>query len=313
MKTDDAIVIDGLQKTYGKVRAVKGISIQVERGEIFGFLGPNGAGKTTTIRCMLDVIRPTAGAIRVLGLDAQRDTHALHQRIGYLPGDVRLPGEMTGRQVISYFSRLQGRQPILLNQLVERFDVELKRPLKGYSKGMRQKIGIVLAFMCNPDVLILDEPTSGLDPLLQRAFNEFLLEEQARGKTIFMSSHIMSDVEKICQRVAVIRKGELVTLETVEGLREKAGYRVIVEFGDIITQDELVRIPGVSMVRQTNSHYQFNISGTMDPLIKAPGTHEVLRLQAEEAPLEEVFLKFYEDTGNAENTDTADKTSVGTL
>src|SRR5579863_2188705 len=295
MKTDDAIVIDGLQKTYGKVRAVKGISIQVERGEIFGFLGPNGAGKTTTIRCMLDVIRPTAGAIRVLGLDAQRDTHALHQRIGYLPGDVRLPGEMTGRQVISYFSRLQGRQPILLNDLVARFDVEMKRPIKGYSKGMRQKIGVVLAFMCDPDVLILDEPTSGLDPLLQRAFNELLLEEQARGKTIFMSSHIMSDVEKVCQRVAVIRQGEIVTIEEVEKLRQKAGQRVTVEFGDPVSEDEVARMPGVSMVTSHNHAYHFNVSGSMDALIKALSRHEVLRLQAEEAPLEEVFLKFYEN------------------
>ncbi len=310
---EPVIVIDNLHKTYGKVQAVKGISMNVERGEIFGFLGPNGAGKTTTIRCMLDVIRPTTGTIRVLGLDAQRDTMALHQHIGYLPGDVRLPGDMTGKQIINYFSRLQGREPVLLDELVARFDVEMKRPLKGYSKGMRQKIGIVLAFMSNPDVLILDEPTSGLDPLLQRSFNEYLLEEQARGKTIFMSSHIMSDVEKICHRVAVIRKGELVTLETVEGLREKAGYRVIVEFGDTISQDELTRIPNVSMVRQTNSHYQFNISGTMDPLIKALSTHEVLRLQAEEAPLEEVFLKFYEDTGNTDNLETENKTSVGTL
>lgn len=310
---EPVIVIDNLHKSYGKIQAVKGVSMKVDRGEIFGFLGPNGAGKTTTIRCMLDVIRPTGGTIRVLGLDAQRDMMALHQHIGYLPGDVRLPGDMTGRQVITYFSRLQGREPVLLDELVARFDVEMKRPLKGYSKGMRQKIGIVLAFMCDPEVLILDEPTSGLDPLLQRSFNEYLLEEQARGKTIFMSSHIMSDVERICHRVAVIRKGELVTLETVEGLREKAGYRVIVEFGDTITQDELVHIPGVSMVRQTNSHYQFNISGTMDPLIKALSTHEVLRLQAEEAPLEEVFLKFYEDTGTIENTDTEDKASIGTL
>ena len=300
MKTEEtAIVIDGLQKTYGKIRAVKGISMQVERGEIFGFLGPNGAGKTTTIRCMLDVIRPTAGAIRVLGLDAQRDTHALHQRIGYLPGDVRLPGEMTGRQVISYFSRLQGRQPVLLNDLVARFDVEMKRPIKGYSKGMRQKIGVVLAFMCDPDVLILDEPTSGLDPLLQKAFNELLLEEQARGKTIFMSSHIMSDVEKVCQRVAVIRSGELVALEAVETLREKAGQRVTVEIGDSVSIAELESIPGVSMVRQHDHSYQFNVGGSMDTLVKALARHEVVRLQAEEAPLEEVFLKFYEEPQKA--------------
>jgi len=289
------IVIDQLKKSYGKIQAVKGISMSVERGEIFGFLGPNGAGKTTTIRCMLDVIRPTSGTIRVLGLDAQRDKLALHQYIGYLPGDVRLPGNMTGKQIINYFSRLQGRESVLLKDLVARFDVEMKRPLKGYSKGMRQKIGIVLAFMCDPEVLILDEPTSGLDPLLQKVFNEFLLEEQARGKTIFMSSHIMSDVEKVCHRVAVIRQGELVTVEEVETLREKAGQRVTVEFGDPVTEEELARIPGVSMVKQTNRHYQFNMSGNMDPLIKALSRHEVIRLQAEEAPLEEVFLKFYEE------------------
>jgi ABC-2 type transport system ATP-binding protein len=298
MKEHDTVIeIDGLHKTYGNIQAVKGISMSVERGEIFGFLGPNGAGKTTTIRCLLNVIRPTAGALRVLGLDAQQDSIALHKHIGYLPGDVRLPGQMTGKQVIDYFSRLQGREPVLLNDLVTRFDVEMKRPLKGYSKGMRQKIGIVLAFMCDPEVLILDEPTSGLDPLLQKTFNEFLLEEQARGKTVFMSSHIMSDVEKVCHRVAVIRKGELVTVEAVGKLREKAGQRVTVEFADSINilANDLARIPGVSDVRRSNGSYQFNIMGSMDGLIKALSQYEVLRLQAEEAPLEEVFLKFYEE------------------
>jgi ABC-2 type transport system ATP-binding protein len=290
------IEITQLRKAYGTIQAVKDISISVERGEIFGFLGPNGAGKTTTIRCMLDVIRPTAGSIRVLGLDAQHDTLALHQRIGYLPGDVRLPGDMTGRQIINYFSRLQGREPVLLDKLVERFEVEMKRPLRSYSKGMRQKIGVVLAFMCDPDVLILDEPTSGLDPLVQRTFNAFLLEEQARGKTIFMSSHIMSDVEKVCQRVAVIRQGELVTVEKVETLRQKAGQRVTVEFGDRVTAEDLNHIAGVSNVGTTNGAYHFNIGGSMDPLIKALSQHEVLRLQVEEAPLEEVFLKFYEES-----------------
>src|SRR6266478_9888844 len=257
---EPVIVIDKLEKSYGKLQAVRGISMSVERGEIFGFLGPNGAGKTTTIRCMLDVIRPSAGTIRVLGLDAQRDALALHQRIGYLPGDVRLPGQMTGKQVINYFSRLQGLEPVLLNELVARFDVETKRPMKSYSKGMRQKIGIVLTFMCDPEVLILDEPTAGLDPLLQKVFNEFLLEEQARGKTIFMSSHIMSDVEKVCHRVGVIRQGELVTVEEVEKLREKAGQRVTVDFGDAVTEEELASIPGVSMVRKSNSSFRFNVS-----------------------------------------------------
>ena len=292
---EPAIVIENLAKTYGSIQAVRGISMRVERGEIFGFLGPNGAGKTTTIRCLLDVIRPTSGTVRVLGLDSQRDRLAMHQHIGYLPGDVRLPGRMTGKQIINYFANLQGREPVLLKDLVARFDVEMKRPLKGYSKGMRQKIGIVLAFMCNPDVLILDEPTSGLDPLLQKIFNEFLLEEQKRGKTIFMSSHIMSDVEKVCQRVAVIRSGSLVTVEAVEALREKAGQQVTVEFGDPVAAEELARIPGVSMVTQTNGSFHFNISGRMDALIKALSQHDVTRLYAQEAPLEEVFLKFYEE------------------
>ena len=293
---EPVIVIDQLVKSYCKVQAVRGISINVERGEIFGFLGPNGAGKTTTLRCMLDLIRPTSGSIRVLGMDAQRELHALHQRIGYLPGDVRLPGQMTGKQIIDYFSRLQGREPVLLSTLLERFDVEIKRPLKGYSKGMRQKIGIVLAFMCDPEVLILDEPTSGLDPLLQKTFNEFLLEEQARGRTVFMSSHIMSDVEKVCHRVAVIRKGEIVTIEEVGTLREKAGQRVTVEFGENVPESELVNIPGISVLTRSNGTYHFNVSGSMDPLIKALGQHNVVRLHAEEAPLEEVFLKFYEDS-----------------
>ena len=289
-----AIVIERLQKSYGTIQAVKGISLRVQQGEIFGFLGPNGAGKTTTIRCMLDVIRPTAGSIRVFGWDAQRDTLSMHQHIGYLPGDVRLPGQMTGKQIIDYFAHLQGREPVLLHDLVARFNVEMKRPLKGYSKGMRQKIGIVLAFMCDPEVLILDEPTSGLDPLVQKIFNEFLLEEQARGKTIFMSSHIMSEVEKVCQRVAVIRQGELVTVEAVEALREKAGQRITVEFGDTVAPDELGCIPGVSDVIQSNGSYHLHVSGSMNALIKALSHHEVNHLLVEEAPLEEVFLKFYE-------------------
>ena len=294
-KAQAAIEISDLHKNYGTFQAVKGITMSIMPGEIFGFLGPNGAGKTTTIRCMLDVIRPTQGSIRVLGYDAQRERQQLHHHIGYLPGDVRLPGDMTGKQIINYFADLQGLEPTRLKELAARFDVELKRPLKNYSKGMRQKIGIVLAFMCDPRLLILDEPTSGLDPLVQKTFNEFLLEEQARGKTIFMSSHIMSDVEKVCQRVAVIRDGLLVTVETVEALREKAGQRVTVEFGDSVAAEELARLPGVRDVTQTNGLYHFTIGGSMDALVKMLSQHEVRRLLAEEAPLEEVFLKFYEE------------------
>src|SRR5438270_10168882 len=226
-----AIEVQGFAKSYGAVQAVKGISFSVAQGEIFGSLGPNGAGKSTTIRAMLDFIRPTAGTIRLPGLYAQRDTRAIHRRSGYVPGDVRLPRGITGRQLLDRYSRMQGLQPVLLDHLIERFDVEVDRPLQGYSKGMRQKIALVQAFMCDPELVILDEPTSGLDPLSQRAFNAFLLDEVHSGRTIFMSSHIISDVEKTCQRVGVIRAGELVAVERIETLRQRAGQTVTVEFG----------------------------------------------------------------------------------
>jgi ABC-2 type transport system ATP-binding protein len=301
-----AIEVEGFAKSYGSVQAVKGISFSVAQGEIFGFLGPNGAGKSTTIRAMLDFIRPSAGTIRLLGLDAQHDTQAIHRRAGYVPGDVRLPRGITGRQLLDRYSRMQGLQPILLGQLIERFEVEVDRPLQGYSKGMRQKIALVQAFMCDPELVILDEPTSGLDPISQRAFNNFLLDEARGGRTIFMSSHIMSDVEKTCERVGVIRAGELVAVERIETLRHRAGQTVTVEFGATdrpANLEALRQIPGVVDLA-VNSHgasggsglgaVTFTVQGSVDALIKMLARYEVVRLSAEEAPLEEVFLQFYE-------------------
>lgn len=301
-----AIELDGFAKSYGTVRAVKGISLSVARGEIFGFLGPNGAGKSTTIRAMLDFIRPTAGAIRVLGLDAQRDALAVHRRIGYVPGDVRLPRGITGRRLLDRYARMQGQQPVLLDRLIERFEVEVDRPLQGYSKGMRQKIALVQAFMCDPELVILDEPASGLDPISQRAFNSFLLDEARGGRTIFMSSHILSDVEKICGRVAVIRAGELVAVERIETLRQRAGQTLTVEFGAGARPsgpEAFAQIPGVVDLA-LNDHaapagaghgaITFSVRGSVDPLIKALARYDVARLSAEEAPLEQVFLQFYE-------------------
>jgi len=293
------IEVSHLVKTYaGKtpVRAVRDISFQVERGEVFGFLGPNGAGKTTTIRCMLDLIRPTSGAIRVFGLDSRNDAIAIHQRIGYLPGDVRLPGDLTAHQFLERYSRLAGLEPVLLPKLLERFDIPLNRKLKGFSKGMRQMVAIIQAFMCDPELVILDEPTSGLDPLGQRTFNEFLLDEAQRGRTAFMSSHILGDVEKTCHRVGVIREGELVAVESIERLRERAGQVVMVEFADSEPDAELRAISSVQSVqRQKDGSYTLQIVGSVDPVIKALARHSVRRLAVEEAPLEEVFLKFYSD------------------
>ncbi len=296
------IDVSHLVKTYpGKtpVRAVRDISFTVQRGEIFGFLGPNGAGKTTTIRCMLDVLRPTSGTISIFGLDAQRDALAIHRRIGYLPGDVRLPGDLTAKQFLERYSHMAGLEPVLLPQLLERFEIPLNRALKSFSKGMRQMTAIIQAFMCAPELAILDEPTSGLDPLGQRAFNEFLLDQAEHGLTTFMSSHILSEVERTCQRVAVIRTGELVAIEAIERLRERAGQVVIVEFADGASVGELRAIPGVQDVeQQQNGAYHLKLAGSIDPVIKALARHTIRRLAVEEAPLEEVFLKFYtEATG----------------
>jgi len=302
-----AIEVQGFAKSYGAVQAVKGISFSVAQGEIFGFLGPNGAGKSTTIRAMLDFIRPTAGTIRLLGLDAQRDTRAIHRRSGYVPGDVRLPRGITGRQLLDRYSRMQGLQPVLLDHLIECFDVEVDRPLQGYSKGMRQKIALVQAFMCDPDLVILDEPTSGLDPISQRAFNTFLVDQARSGRTLFMSPHILSDAEKTCGRVGVIRSGELVAVERIETLRQRAGQKVTVEFGATERPsdlDALRQIPGVVDLATANhgasagpgqGAVTFMVRGSVDSLVKTLARYEVVHLSAEEAPLEEVFLQFYEE------------------
>jgi ABC-2 type transport system ATP-binding protein len=291
------IDVSHLVKTYAgrtPVRAVRDISFQVQRGEVFGFLGPNGAGKTTTIRCMLDVIRPTSGTISIFGLDARLDALGIHRRIGYLPGDVRLPGDLTAKQFLERYSHMAGLEPVLLPALLERFAVPLNRKLKGFSKGMRQMVAIIQAFMCAPELAILDEPTSGLDPLGQRSFNEFLVDQAEHGLTVFMSSHILSEVERTCHRVAVIRTGELVAIETIEGLRERAGQVVIVEFADGASVEELRAIPGVQAVeQQRNGAYHLRLAGSIDPVVKALARHTIRRLEVEEAPLEEVFLKFY--------------------
>ncbi len=252
------VVIDvaRLVKTYaGKppVRAVRDISFQVERGEIFGFLGPNGAGKTTTIRCLLDVLRPTAGRIAIFSLDAHRKALAIHRRIGYLPGDVRLPGDLTAKQFLDRYSRLAGLEAVLLPSLRERFEIPMNRKLKSFSKGMRQMTLIMQAFMCDPELVILDEPTSGLDPLGQRSFDEFLRDHARRGLTVFMSSHILSEVERTCQRVAVIREGALVAVETIDGLRERARQVIIVEFEDQVAASEMRGIPGIQEVEQQSN------------------------------------------------------------
>src|SRR5215469_11166806 len=280
------IEVNHLIKTYGgarPVKAVRDISFAVQLGEIFGFLGPNGARKTTTIRCMLDVIRPTAGTIRVLGLDARKDGLAIHRRIGYIPGDVRLPGDLTAKQFLDRCSRMAGLEPVLLKRLLTRFEVPLDRKLKSFSKGMRQMTAIVQAFMCDPELVILDEPTSGLDPLGQRSFNEFLIDEAERGLTVFMSSHILSEVEHTCHRVAVIRSGALVAVEAIDRLRERAGQVVIVDFDDAVQESWLRAVTGVQAVEHNHDGtFHLKVAGSIDPVVKELARHTIRRLAIEE-------------------------------
>ena len=291
------IEVNHLIKTYGgarPVKAVRDISFAVQLGEIFGFLGPNGAGKTTTIRCMLDVIRPTAGTIRVLGLDARKDGLAIHKRIGYIPGDVRLPGDLTAKQFLDRCSRMAGLEPVLLKRLLTRFEVPIDRKLKSFSKGMRQMTAIIQAFMCDPELVILDEPTSGLDPLGQRSFKEFLMEEAERGLTVFMCSHILSEVEHTCHQVAVIRSGALVAVEAIDRLRERAGQVVIVDFDDAVQESSLRAVTGVQAVEHNHDGtFHLKVAGSIDPVVKELARHPIRRLAIEEAPLEDVFMKFY--------------------
>jgi ABC-2 type transport system ATP-binding protein len=221
--TELAIATERLVKRYGRARGLAGLDLEVQRGEVYGFLGPNGAGKTTTIRLLLDLIRPTSGRVTVLGGDPQRDGVALRRRVGYLAGEFVVDGRQTGRELLTYLGNLRGGvSGASIDQLAERLELDLSRPIRSLSKGNRQKLGLVQAFMHAPELLILDEPTGGLDPLLQRQFIAMTREVKQAGRTVFMSSHVLSEVQQTADRVGIIRDGRLVTVERVEALRERA-------------------------------------------------------------------------------------------
>jgi ABC-2 type transport system ATP-binding protein len=225
------IELEKLTKSYGSHRGIVDLDLTVNEGEAFGFLGPNGAGKTTTIRTMLDHIRPTSGRARVFGIDTTLDPVAIHRRIGYLPGEFQLYDKLTGGQTIAYFAALRGGvDPLYQADLIARLDVDPSRRFKEYSKGNKQKIGLIIALQHKPDLLMLDEPTSGLDPLVQQTFYEVIREAKAEGRTIFLSSHILSEVDKTCDRVAIIRDGRLVKVDRTDALRDLAHHQVELRF-----------------------------------------------------------------------------------
>ena len=282
-----------LSKAYGAHRGIDALEFTVEPGEIFGLLGPNGAGKTTTIRLLLDLIRPTSGSVSVLGADVRSDPSIRH-RIGYLPGDLRLYERLSGRAQLTYFAGLRGVKHLgRADELAERFDVELDRPQKTLSKGNRQKIGIVQAFMHDPELLILDEPTSGLDPLVQQTFHELLDETRAAGRTVLISSHVMPEVQRVADRVALLRDGRLVLEDTVEALRSHAVARVEATFAELPAPDAFAGLAGVRELERHGSTVVFAVQGEPDGLVKALATQHVTALESREADLEDVFLALY--------------------
>lgn len=293
------IKLENLTKHYGDIVGIQDLSLEVEEGEVFGLLGPNGAGKTTTIRLILDFIRPTSGKATVFDMSPRDDGINIRRRVGYLPGDFVTYNHMTGATVTDYFAKLRGTDPVKLEALCERYKLDLSRKIGQLSKGNKQKIGLVQAFMNDPDLLILDEPTAGLDPLLQHEFQEMLREEKEQGKTVFMSSHVMSEVEATCDRVGIIRDGELVTLDTVSHLTELSLWTVKIVFAESVTPDIFDNHQGVAVNDSSDSFFTLSVSGegAMDSVIKTASNYPVATFESEHASLEDAFLKYYSGDG----------------
>jgi ABC-2 type transport system ATP-binding protein len=283
-----------LTKWYGRHRGVVDLDLRVNAGEVFGYLGPNGAGKTTTIRMLLDYLRPSSGTATLLGLDSHRASLAIRRRVGYLPGELRLYSSLSGRELVGYFSRLRGSgPPARAGELAERLDCDLEREIRALSSGNRQKLGLIQAFMSDPDLLILDEPTNGLDPLVQQTFYALIAEARAAGRTVFLSSHVLPEVERVCDRVGIIREGRLVAVERVADLRMRAMRHVEIEFGSDVPRSAFAALPGTSDLSVTGRFVRCTVVGNMDPLLKAANQFEIRLVTSSEARLEEVFLAYY--------------------
>ena len=291
-----AIATDRLTKFYGSQRGIEDVTMAVEQGEVFGFLGPNGAGKTTTIRTLLDLLHPTRGSARIFGLDSRRQSVAIRARIGNLPGDFGYGKLATGREAVSLLARLRGVEDLSrVDSLAARFRADLERPLGELSRGNRQKVGLILAIFHQPDLLIFDEPTSGLDPLMQEEFLTLVGEERERGCAVFLSSHELDEVERVCDRVGIIRDGKLIAVERVAELLARTPRRAAVEFADSTDPAELRACPGVSDLEVADGRVSFRFVGDPDPVIKTVARHTVSDLEFARPTLEEVFLTYYED------------------
>ncbi len=294
-----AILVQGLVKSYGHVCALRGVDLEVRRGEIFGYLGPNGAGKTTTIRCLLDLIRPDGGTVSVLGLNPQRQPVAVRRRVGYLPGELHLDPNLTVEETLRLFVALRGNgvdwRHVL--DLAARLDLDLKPVIRNLSHGNKQKVGIVQALMHRPELLLLDEPTLGLDPLMQHEVLRLLSEASKAGTTVFFSSHIISEVEAVADRVAILRHGQVVEVSETAELVNRALRRVRVRFESPVDPAPLTQLPGVTVLAQDDATgLLLQVEGHMGDVIRALATFPVSDLDTERPSLEEIFLTYYKDS-----------------
>ena len=296
MTSQPAILTEGLTKHYGDVEALIDLDLSVGPGEVFGFLGPNGAGKTTMIRTVLDLIRPTNGRASILGMDSHESAVEIRRHVGYLPGDLALYPNLTGQETLTYFANLRGGVDwSYVNGLADRFNSDLSKKVSDYSSGNRQKIGLIQAFMSKPEVLILDEPSTGLDPLVQQDFQALLRETAAEGRTVFLSSHTLSEVERVAHRVGIIRQGRLVVVEAVDELKSKAIRRLEMQFGSPVDEAVFRGVDGVHDVTAEGTRVSVSFKGEIATLLRAAMAHDLVNLNSDEADLEEIFLNYYRD------------------
>ncbi len=294
------IVLENLTKYYGPIRGVEELNLEVMEGEIFGFLGPNGAGKSTTISTILDFIRPTSGTATILGMDSRRDSVAIHRKVGYLPGELSMYEKMTGRELLGYLASLRGVDAAPdITSLADRFDLDLDRRIRAYSSGNRQKVGLVQAFMHRPELLILDEPTNGLDPIVQQEFYALLDEVSGEGRTVFLSSHILPEVERITDRAAIIRQGRLMVVAEIEDLKTRAQRRIEITFTAPVAPEHFLAIGTVAHVEASGPTVTVTVTGSVDPVIKAAAHFEVESLVSHDGDLESAFLAYYAEDGDA--------------
>jgi len=297
MNNGPAIVTEGLTKHYGEVEALVDLDLEVRRGEVFGFLGPNGAGKTTMIRSILNLIHPTSGRATVVGLDSRESAVEIRRHIGYLPSDLSMYPNLTGRDMITYFSNLRGGvDKAYVDGLAQRLQADLGKKVGDLSSGNRQKVGLILAFMSRPQLIIMDEPSTGLDPLVQREFQTMMREVAADGRTVFLSSHTLSEVQRVADRVGIIRTGHLVDVESVDDLRSKAIRTVELHFDGPVEASVFQNVDGVRDVMVADHHATMSFDGQMDTLLRVAAQHYTLvDVNTQEADLEEIFLEYYRE------------------